>query len=481
MEKFKITTKCTNHQNYSYKIIQDKLTDQDFSLSLFNGTNIKESIFDTCDLKMIEFQGTQITASNFMKSSFESADIKSSLFKNTKFLEVNFNYSNIKDCTFEDCEFIKCTFDGANLLENGFVNCEFKEIFLDKVYGFLNDFKKTYFYNIKMSGSFYFSIFDMNELNDCEIDSYLLGYIYGLNTCKLNNILYQLSDNKTNSLNSAINYASQMYEKRYMYMNLGFLELLSFEENLEKNILICIGYLSKCLEKNIIIKSEETMFLKRIIDVEFENKNLSAFAIYNYFVLLSAVTDGYRDNYLKSVYQINNLKNQTYILFSKYLNSLSEFHIYKLNTKEFTLYIKYINKPEVSLESILNKIELDKNVINAKTIKSKEGCYLEWISCIAGVLPYLQILIDILGITIPILINKKNIKNGKKTFREESNTNELIINDEEDKLQITIKGVVDGEKKVMPLINVLKTEDITIKNNKMGYNKKNIIEIKITY
>ena len=174
----------------------------------------------------------------------------------------------------------------------------------------------------------------------------------------------------------------------------------------------------------------------------------------------------------KTLEEINSLKNLTYIIFLEYLDSLSQFNFHKLNTP-FVLYIKYKQKPEVSLEKILNNLNVSKDKLPAaKLLKTEQGSYLEWISCIPTLLPYFQLLLDFLGIAIPIILEKKKNK---------ENSSEITIYDNKANIELSIKDIAHNQKQVNPIIKVITKEKFTPSNHNKGYTKTNITEIHIKY
>ena len=470
--------KIHKHMNLSYCILNDSIQNINLERSLLNGTVVNCESIEHCNLQLTEWTGAKVECRYFTESNLKYSEIKSTWFNGVVFNNVIFDDATICDCTFSKCFFVNCKLNGTFFQENTFDKCKFESIDFTKSSTSINKFNNCKFLKTFICGSFYYSIFNNCEMDTCKIDQYLLGYILGIFNPKNKNISYlkgkEVFDKDFEQL---INITIQDYEKRMKFINLAILKLnLNHHNNIDVLLLSCIKAFAIYSQNDIAISSDDIKFISFIVEDYYKKNLISPCMI---FEAETMIKNELKNTVLKSEInkkQLKKLHNCLYFCQQDYLIK----NIPKVNVelqKEYILFIKYEEKPKRELINVLKT--LIPNQENPPTlIKTDTGSFLEWIKCDGNAIIMLGLLLDFLGVSVPIIydvIKEKKSKNGKKQKNvQHTELTNININ----QLQIVINN--NNIENLANVLNTVHDLNFSVSNEFMGYNNSNIQEINIS-
>lgn len=464
------------HMNLSYRKIDEPISHKNLERSLLNGTHINSHIVEYCNLRLSEWTGANIEGVTFLSSDFKYSEIKSTHFFKTVFKEIIFDDTIISDSTFSNCVFIDCNLVGTFFQENTFNNCVFESVNFTEASAFLNQFVECAFKKTYICGSFYYSIFKDCELDDCVIDQYLLGYILGLLGSKMNNITYLKGNEIFNdNFERLIHITFQDYEKRMKFVNHAILQLnLNSENNIDYCLFACINAFVLCSENEITISSDDVKFVRLIIEDSYSRNLISPCMIFEAGLLIQKELQNVNVKSEINKKQLKNLYNCLYFCQQDFL--LKNTSKVKVGKQEvYTLFLKYDKKPRIELVNILKYLTPNRTH-EPTVIKTECGSFLEWIQCDGNAITMLALLLDFLGIAIPmtyeVIKGKRNKKKEKEKTQQTGITN-ININ----QLQIVINN--NNIENMSNVLNTVNTCNFSVSNEFMGYNNYNVREITI--
>lgn len=273
----------TQHGRYSYKIFRNINTkDCNLRKTLLNNCNLQKSKFQRCDMSNSDIQGTEFYQCVFFNVVFDGADISSCVFKECTFYSCCFGATNIMDNCFSNCKISFCKIETSTINTNIWNFCTF-EFFEPKDSAlYTNDFLKCNFIKCKLLSSIYYSIFEKCTFVDCEIDSYILGFQYGLRKKDLKSMKIEHFGNSDISITTSIKLLRMIYQERQMILEELILNLIS-TSSLGNSIELMINILFKSIDDGYVIKAEHIRFVRRIIDHVYREKKISIY--YYYFFI----------------------------------------------------------------------------------------------------------------------------------------------------------------------------------------------------
>lgn len=471
------------NSNLSYLTFKSEdLKNINFSHSLFNGTIINETKILDCNLNNSDLEGCIIKNSSFKNTQMNNCDIKSLIISNSKFINVSFDDASLLNCKFSNVVFNKCNFSSTFIQENRFENCVFENISFNHCSAFFNDFFESIFNTTTIKNNIYYSIFNNCYFKNSVLEAYLIGYSYGLTNENFQELRFLINGVETNEkIESIINKVEKMYTDRLMFLNVGFMQLnLNI---IEKNyaLCICIDFINKCIEKNIVIKNETIKFMSLLVEILYKQNDVAPYTlIYLYSALSMIIKKCKNDFETYTIYsELNILQNKLYFLYQEFMDKLNckEYKIAK--NSEIMLHIVYKEKPETDLINILTFA--NNSNIPVELIRTEKGSFLEWIKCGDNLINFISVFLEILGIAIPIIYDKH--KNKKETDKKHSDeTNKITIHSDKTKIEMIVptqQNISITTSNLKTVIQVMDECEINPKNNFKGYNKQNIKKIEI--
>ena len=421
-------------------------------------TSLKQSTFKNCDIV-----GLKIYDSTFSDILLNNADIISIQASNCKFTNVNFDGTCMEDIYFTKCVFENCSFKNFTMKNCCFDECEFYNFKPTCCLCELNNYKDCSFVDSLFSSSFHYQIFSDCRFINTQVELELLGYNYGLLDNSI--IVDEIGSKSFDSINN-IDYLYNSYLNQKLYAN-AFILKINYEYHDNPSVLLLwVDFLEIILQNNIIIKSNELVFIKNLIS-HFSNTNeiapLLLFALNN--KLINTINKFQVEN-SKIRDDIIVLINNVYFEFKKITQSfVFEIDNCSTNDGNSLIEIKYLEKPTKDLSQILNKF----GVGYCQQIKTKTGSFYEWISCPDNMVQCLEVFLMLLGIAVPIVYD--SIKTKKKKQKIGEPVKALYLSD--NNTNITVNITINNGCQILNNYNF-------IENNFYGYNNKNVQKISIS-
>lgn len=476
-------TDLHEHINLSYKTLSENIIGIDLNRSLINGSKIISKIIRNTNLQLTEWSGTIAESVKYEVCDFSYAEFKSVWFKNCIISSCNFKDSIISDCTFNECIFINCNFEGAFFQENTFNNCSFNELnFIDSSAN-LNVFDNCNFAKVGICGSFYYSVFKNCNIDHCEVDEYLLGYILGFFASKTNDVTFLRRNQPLyDDVGKIVNNVIQQYEERLKFVNIAILKLnLNEINNIDKLLLSCIHAFVYCFNNDIAVNLDDIKFINYVIEMYYNDHTISPCMIFEASSIVQKALNNVDINSNKK--QFKQLFSSLFYCQQDYLMNLKENSIIN-KTSEYVLFLKYKEEPKVGLLNIIKSLSTE-HFIEPKIIKTQKGSFLQWLSCDGNAALLVTILFGFLNISVPIVYDvikerKKEKKSKEKTSKD--NVKNIIISkeDKSNNISINFESVNNSFSNCNSVINTINIFNLNVSNDFLGYNNENIKEITFT-
>lgn len=270
------------HARHSYKVFKNLQTEKlDLSKTLLNNCCLQKCSFINCEMDNVDFQGTEFDHCVFFSVSFHGADISSCIFKscifdNCKFASTNFIDNHIS------LSVIKSTgFDCATINNNIWTKCEFINFSPDDTSVYSNEFIKCKFIDSGLLSAIYYTIFDGCSFLNSEIDSYILGFQFGLKSKDLKKLVIEHFGEKHVDFKRMRKMMRTVFEERNMPLEHKILDLI-FADNLGVEIEQLVNIFFNSISNGLIVKVDEVRFIRKIINNLYKENKISLF----YYLLI---------------------------------------------------------------------------------------------------------------------------------------------------------------------------------------------------
>ena len=421
-------------------------------------SSFKHSTFKNCDI-----MGCKIYDSNFRDIILNNADLISIQVSNCTFTNVSFDGTCMEDIFLKKCVFENCSFKNFTMKNCSFTECEFYKFKPNCCLCELNNYIDCSFVDSAFSSSFHYQIFSDCTFVNTSVEIELLGYNYGLLNKEI--ALQEISLNGLDSTNN-IDYLYNDYLNQNLYANAFILKFNYGYPGNPSILLLWADFLEIILKKDIIIKSNELVFIKNLISY-FSSRNEIAPLIL--FVLNKKLINAININPVENskikddiILLINNIYFEFKKITQEFLSRINSCFPKKRNV---LIEIKYLEKPEKDLSQILNEFGIG----HCKQIKTKTGSFYEWISCPENMVQCLEVFLMLLGIATPIVYDSIKNKKEKRKIKEPVNALDLSDNN----TNITINVTINNGCQILNNCNF-------VENNFYGYNNKNVQKISIS-
>ena len=440
--------------------------DQDFSSSTISSSMIIATEFVDTSFYNASFMGTRLINSMFRSSNMNNADIISIVSSDCTFVKVCFDKASITDSSFTNCKFVQCSFRNISMTSNSFSGCTFDHCTMKEAL---------------LGASFFYQILQDVIWEKSSLDVYLIGYNFGFSIAQMNHCNISVE---------AIEDLKKKYLESGMLLNAAVVAINSSTSVYDLAIVACSSTIVEMVKRRIIIKPDELRFIRQLIqnlNIKERVAPITILRCWNQLALIQHSIDEYG---IKNVFEaINDLRNALYFLYQEFAEKLQEkllsIPVYKLPVK---ICLTFEVKPKIDLASLLNQV-YDHNANGfkeAKIVKTQPGSFIAWLESIDAVLPYLQIIVSLLGISIPIAIAQKNRKIDKEEKKQEEakkkHEDNITIND----TQIFIIPVPvglplskDNEMIVRDVLSVLIQNQLLNTSDFSGLNSVNLRRIEV--
>lgn len=452
------------------------------------------------DLKSIEILNSQINGGCYSNVDFSNSDMFSTKLFSVTFIDVAYKYSDINsiwasdciftnvifdgstltDSTFINCRLLNCSFSHIGMSNNQFINCEIRDYAAEHCTITLNEFISCKLSNFKICSTFYYQIFDRCIFEKIEFDMKLLGFNYGLLPA-LNSVdEVIITKLKTDFLREGL------------LLNAAIVEINFNEQSLNMAMIACLLTISKMLSNDMIIKSDELMFVMKLFENLYPKQLIAPICLIQCWKIIYDLQQIKLSNsaYVKALDNVSKLKNFLYISYQNFLSDLS-ISIDLSHNDAIELEMHYDVKPKLELIKIMQMIisQCSLSIPKPVFLRESTGSFLEWIKTNAAIVPYIQAFISLLGVTVSILkkdkqksiqakpgLGKKNPDKNDKTMQGIQIANTQVI------VPIIVPG---GKHKTEEIVSQI--VKITLENNiatapdYLGYNRSNVINITVSY
>lgn len=434
---------------------------------------IAECTFENVDIGNCDFICNKICEAEFRNVNFDSADIFSTWFSNCIFQDVDFTGASIEDITFIDCKLVNCIFEDVSLKNCIFNCCSLMRIKPDSCIFSLNNYNLCNFKECSFFGSFQYQIFKECKFSNVLISSSVLQYNFGLGNITSGiefvhneKIINNQIDLKNLLISDCISYK--------LFVN-AVITSYNFENYINPELAIqSITALELMLKNNLLLSNDELLFIKQLYHYLYENNLIAPIAIYKMFEAVKKIYNDSLDNiaYLKCKDSIYTVANGLFFDFNNFCEKLIEF-IHQIPAYNEPAYIKihYNEKPTISLVDLLN--QCIPNIVHRTRVM--QGSFMEFLEIGQNGLELLNIFLQLLGITVPIIyteITKK--KNNEKKEKQASKNVNIKISTEASQNKQEISNLIQQTCQITMASNLLNI-------NLQGYNNDNIKEIKIEF
>uniref|UniRef100_UPI0040571B05 hypothetical protein n=1 Tax=Agathobacter sp. TaxID=2021311 RepID=UPI0040571B05 len=363
-----------------------------------------------------------------------------------------------------------------------FNKCDFVSFKLRQSSTSLNYYRDCYFFDAKISGNFFFNLLINSHFEKSNVAKELFGSNFGFSQVNLaelsiekqhlKNIQQTCLDNK--DIVGAAVIALNLEEKNYDYA-----------------VWTSIQVVIEQLKKGILIRAEQLLFLKSVINQLIEHNKISLYTILAIISLLEKI-NSFESNIAlkKSQVIINQLRSELFDYYHKCIeqihNDLSQ--ICQID-EPICVKITYTEEPQISLCILLEQIMKSIGIEGPIPVRERTavGSFIEWIQGYDNILKCIQLLISILGLNIK-LHKKTSEQSASKKEKVQSVQNPESVNNTGTTNSVVFQipesvleqlKTTQTEQDVSKTINVFILNGVTINNNFQGYNNFNVKNIEI--
>lgn len=429
---------------------------------------IRKSTFLNVDMRNCDFLSSKIYNVTFKNVSFACADIYSLWFSGCKFENVNFSGAGIEDITFIDCYFDDCIFEDVGLKRCIFTNTHFTKIEPTSSGFILNQYNNCIFKECNFNGSFQYQIFDDCIFENVMMDYSVLKYNFGISL--KTGILYVKN-------NLPLSQTQNLYEllvdeciEQKLFLNAAFINFDFASSINPKLILKSIDAIELMLAKEVLIRNDELLYLRRLYQYMYEKHMIAPIIIYQLLNKIKKINSLMYTNiaYVKSSEALSLIYNDLYFRFYEFCDDMEKLYMtLPTHNLPMEVYIDYEQEPTIPLADLLNNCLPQ----TFERVQSGYGSFHEIISMFPQGLEILNIFLQILGICVPIIYAESKEKKQKSNATLEKTVDFNISNQ---------KNTKDAAKVIQQTCKTLAASGL-LDENMQGYNNSNIKEIKIKY
>lgn len=447
------------------------------------------------------FFSTKFSDVTFARCNLQSIDMCSIWANGCQFLNCDFSEATISDSTFINCHFDNAVFDSISLTRCQFIDCRFQDISTDDSTISLNTFTGCRIVGADFKESFYYQVFENCIFSDVNIMPELLGFNFG----------FSLEVFKILSQNANLDELCANFIDDGLFVNAAILRINQLQDHYDAAIVSCVVALGQMIQNDILIKADEIEFLKSLTMYLQARQQIAPISVLRIWQLL--------DNYLmcesantaasKAMPHIREFANTLYFDYMEFQKKLQEQLARLPQTNSATdmaeLQIIYAEEPTLPLLDCLVQFSTlaDSTCPEPHLLRTERGSFHEFHEIAVIVIPYVQTLLTLLGVVVPIVIYEKQKQHQEETPPDlakakqdqgEKKAGELPA-EVSSRLEITLSLSEAGQSAIfLPNTEVIKPETNAFLSNVMkapsiqtlinsadfsGYNRKNIQSVTI--
>lgn len=455
-----IAKRRNKHETTSYlgcRFVTSKFTSIDMQ-----NDDVIGCVFSDCDIQDVNFSDIDFSTNNITKSSLNL---------------VKFDGATINCCEFGFSTINSCSFKHISLTNTSFRNCEFYNIQLDQTTTINNQFHNCEFVNCNLSSSVNYNLFNECEFQNTFVDKNVYSTNVYYSSSGENSFIPSI-DYDLMCIENELRETQQFVPYAIYYFNHHYVDL-------ESTFLACIAAIREYWNHQLIIRVEQIDFITLLLEfAPIINKTITAVTLYQSICILNPMIDGSQNN-------PNVVQSIRVALKHLYLTCIQHYNMKSMQdkgicsgytSKLIKLDMVYDHKPSYELTTLLNETVAPeyRNSIYAKCLLQEHACFHEIIEMAVSMLPILEAIIALLGVTVPITVARIQAKSKKDSAENKSQqvinyniTNEITI---QANSYLNNNFLLDSEGVVSTLIK----NNITCENGYRGYTNENIRSIKIT-
>ena len=382
----------------------------------------------------VDYQGSEFYCCTFENVSFHGADISSCIFKNSCFIKCDFNATNFIDNNIINCAVTSSNFIVSTINNNIWDKCKFLAFAPDDTSMYSNEFYFCIFEDCVLISAIYYTIFSKCRFYSTQIDSYILGFQYGLRHKDLKGLRIEHFKEKDVSTSFLKKDLSRIYIERQMYIEKNVFDMV-FSNNIGEDLDELVRLLFNYIDIGLIVKIDEVRFIRKILNHIYKKKEIPLF----YYIFI-----------------INDLQNKKFFEYKKLLSdnlfceiSILYQLIYSIKMEIESVYLEICDnllnsKPlleNVTIEFVYKRrpnyriyeiIEQSSNY-KIKPIRELNGSFIEdYLLNNPDILMYLAAISTILGVNLYGFFKFicKSIKNLVKRKKEKNKAEDTIVKKE---------------------------------------------------
>ncbi len=368
------------HCRLTHKILSDCLVSEiDLSRSLLSHCNFQNIDFINCNIESADIIEVRFINCRFINTVFANSDINSTSFESCSFVHVDFNRANIIDSIFISVTIEESLFPSTSIYTSRFERCHLNELITSEASLNSNDFLDCIFTKCKLLNSFYYCIFNKCKFNETIIDSYIMGFQYGIKKCNYTNSSIEHFGNL--NIYAWLSKLKNIYRERGMFFQLATTDFITSKKEGE-SLVALYQIICSQIKGNQTVRLDDIRFLRRLTMHLYNKKSID----YVFFLkIISLVTELYENMLHKQRKNITSLYNEMIVLFAS-LNLIYKEIIAQIDENNAILFdcskeldylkicITYKEKPALRLSDISEKI-IGESAF--EILDEYSGCFIE--------------------------------------------------------------------------------------------------------
>lgn len=434
------------------------------------------------------FFSTKFSDAAFIQCNLKSIDMCSVWANGCQFLNCDFSDATISDSTFINCSFDDAILESISLTRCQFIDCSFKHISTDDSTISLNTFTGCSIEGAEFKESFYYHTFENCTFSGVNIAPELLGYNFGFSP----ELFQELSQGiDLDGLESS-------FTSNGLFVNGAILRINRLQGHYDTAMIACVAALGQMIQNDILIKADEIEFLKNLTMYFQARQQIAPITILRIWQLLNNYFLNESPNTAanKAMPHIREFANTLYFDYMEFQKKLQE-QLMRLpradNADDMAeLQIVYTEEPALPLLGCLTQFSAlaGPSCPEPHLLRTEKGSFHEFHEIAVIAIPYVQTLLALLGVVVPIAIYEK-----QKEDQKDEAVKQQPSADVSSKIEITLPVSEAGQSLVlMPNTTIIQSETNEILSDVMktsctqvlissadfsGYNGKNVRSITI--
>lgn len=411
-----------NNGRHSYKIFKNlSFYNLELKRLWLNNCYVSNCNFNLCNFDNGDLLGTEYYNCSFVNTSFNNTDISSCRFINCSFINCSFDSADITDCNFNKCILNKANFDDASVSSVIWEKCYFESFAPNSTSMYTNDFIRCNFINSKLLTAIYYTIFDHCTFKFSEIDSYILGFQFGIRQSNFNNLSIEHFNEKSTNPYKALTLMNDVYAERKMIIEQEILRFIS-SKDFGQSLDMLVDILFSALNSEYIINVDEIRFIRRIINHLFKKYKLPTF----YFIFIidklgRQPVAQFRAHLSENIFnEITILYHTLFSIKNEIEDSFNNLSAELLKNYELTedllIEFKYKTRPELRIYDIIDDFNAD---CCLKPVSEAYGSFYEIYQIISPYINEISAIITVLGAGVSVV--SKIIQKLKKKRSNKAN------------------------------------------------------------